>query len=383
MATRDGAARDAREEERERPAADAQPPKETPVHRRIGRALLAGFRFARTLGRALGAAWDMDATERAAALTYYAALALFPAVLMTFALIGLAGGPSDNSLSAEVTALLPAQSRATVAGALDQMAADHSATASLAALSGFGAAWSACSYAAVFRRALHHIHGVDDHRPAWRTAPRILLTSLTLLVLLVCAAVLLVVSGELSRRAGHVLHIGGPLVSAWRSLRWPMLLVVAGVLVLLLFRSGPRGTRSLRAIAPGGAVAVGLWLLASAGFAVYAARMGTYHRLYGPLGGTVAFLVWLWLSNLALMIGAHFNAEHARAVTRRDKRDKAAPRKAGSGEAAPATTAGGTPAPAKAGSAKARSSKAGAAKAGSSARSRSAKSGPASAGSAG
>jgi membrane protein len=355
VATRDGAARDAREEARQRPTAGAQPRtgREARVHRRVGRAVLAGFRFARTLGRAFAAAWDMDATERAAALTYYAVLALFPAVLMTFALIGLAGGPSDNSLSAEVTALLPAQSRATVAGALDQMAADHSATASLAALSGFGAAWSACSYAAVFRRALHHIHGVDDHRPAWRTAPRILLTSLTLLVLLVCAAVLLVVSGELSRRAGHVLHIGGPLVSAWRSLRWPLLLVVAGVLVLLLFRSGPRGTRSLRAIAPGGAVAVGLWLLASAGFAVYAARMGTYHRLYGPLGGTVAFLVWLWLSNLALMIGAHFNAEHTRAVARRGERerDTSALRKASSANTASAKAASAKAASAKAGSA--------------------------------
>jgi membrane protein len=277
----------------------------------------AVFRFTRTLGRALAAAWDKDATERAAALTYYAVLALFPAVLMTFSLIGLAGGPSDSSLSAGLTSLMPAPARGTVGDALQRMAENTSATTSLAAFSGATAAWSACSYAAVFRRALHHIHGVGDHRPAWRTAPRILLTSVTLLVLLVTSAACLVVSGELSRRAGTLLHVAGPVISAWRALRWPLLLIVAAVLVLVLFRSGPRETRSLRAMAPGGAVAVGLWLLTSAGFAAYTTRMDAYHRLYGPLGGAVAFLVWLWLSHLALMIGAHFNVEHARARDRR------------------------------------------------------------------
>ncbi|MEE4546119.1 YihY/virulence factor BrkB family protein [Streptomyces sp. V4-01] len=289
------------------------------AHRRAGRWVMGFFRFARTLGRALAAAWDKDATERAAALTYYAVLALFPALLMTFSLIGLAGGPSDSHLAAGLTALLPAPSRSAVSDTLQRMAEDTSATTSLAVVSGVGAAWSACSYAAVFRRALHHVHGVEDHRPAWRTAPRILLTSVTLLVALVSGTVCLVVSGELSRRAGALLHVAGPLVSAWRGLRWPLLLVVAAVLVLVLFRSGPRGTRSLRTMAPGGAVAVGLWLLASAGFAVYTARMDTYHRLYGPLGGAVAFLVWLWLSNLALMVGAHFNVEHARALIRRSR----------------------------------------------------------------
>jgi len=274
---------------------------------------MAVLRFGRTLARALAASWDKDVTERAAALTYYAVLALFPALLMTVSLIGMAGGPSDSSLSAGVTTLLPAESRPVVASALQNMARDHSATVSLAVAGGLGAMWSASSYAAVFRRALHSMHGVDDRRPAWRTGPRVVLTSLTLLVLLVCSAVCLVVTGALAHRAGTLLHMDGPALSAWRGLRWPLLLVVAAILVLVLFRTGPRGTRSLRAMAPGGALAVVLWLAASAAFAVYTGRMGTYNRLYGPLAGTVIFLVWLWVSNLALMIGAHFNVEHSRA----------------------------------------------------------------------
>lgn len=284
---------------------------------RKGFGVLSVFRFARTLFRAFADAWNKDATERAAALTYYAVLALFPALLMTVSLIGLAGGTSTGSLSSGLTALLPGESRPLVADALHQMAENTSKTVGVAAAGGAGAVWSACSYAGVFRRALHTVYGVVDHRPAWRTAPRIVLTSLTLLALLVVSALCVVVTGDLARRLGGALHLAGPTVSAWRGLRWPLLLVVAATLVLVLFRSGPRGTRSLRSIAPGGAVAVALWLLVSAGFAAYTSRMSTYNRLYGPLAGTVVFLVWLWLSHLALMVGVHFNVEHRAAVAAR------------------------------------------------------------------
>jgi membrane protein len=300
----------------------------------------AAWRFVRTLVSALGASWDKDVTERAAALTYYAVLALFPALLMTVALLGAAGGTSKSALSAGITALLPAESRPVVATALQDMAKDHGATLSLALAGGLGAIWSACSYAAVFRRALHAMYGTGEQREGWRAAPRILLTALTLLVLLVCSALLVVVTGALAHRTGSLLHLDSELVLAWHGLRWPLLLAIAAVLVLVLFHSGPPGTRSLRFMAPGGALAVGLWLLGSAAFAAYTARMGTYNRLYGPLAGTVIFLVWLWFSNLALMVGAHFNVEHARAVTAR--RDQAVPQQAPAGdEAGTAMTAKG------------------------------------------
>jgi membrane protein len=279
----------------------------------------AALRFVRTLIRALSASWDKDVTERAAALTYYAVLALFPALLMTVALLGVAGDSSKSGLSAGITTLLPAESRPVVTSALQDMARNHSATLSLALAGGLGAIWSACSYAAVFRRALHAMSGTGARRAGWRAAPRILLTAVTLLVLLVCSALLVVVTGALAHRTGALLHLNSAVLFAWHGLRWPLLLAVAAVLVLVLFRSGPPGTRSLRFMAPGGALAVGLWFAGSAAFAVYNARMGTYNQLYGPLAGTVVFLVWLWFSNLALMVGAHFNVEHARAVRAREE----------------------------------------------------------------
>ncbi|WNI14444.1 YihY/virulence factor BrkB family protein [Actinacidiphila sp. ITFR-21] len=294
-------------------------PARKPEHRR-GRAVRAAaglLRFLRTLFHTLAAAWDKDATERAAALTYYAVLAIFPALLMTVSLLGLTGGEDDGSLSAGVTTLLPAESRPVVAQALLDMARDRSASLSLSVIGGAGAIWSACAYASVFRRGLHIMHGVTDRRPAWRTVPRVVITSVTLLVLLVCSALCLVVTGVLARRTGTLLNMNGATLAAWRGLRWPLLLVVASALVLVLFRSGPRGSRSLRALAPGGALAVGLWLATSAGFAAYTSHLGTYNRLYGPLAGTVVFLVWLWFSNLALLVGAHFNVEHSRALAAR------------------------------------------------------------------
>jgi membrane protein len=291
---------EAAERERRRPGKDRRP----------GRLR----RFGRTFGRALATSWDKDATERAAALTYYAVLALFPAMLMTISLLSMAGGPDESALADGLTALMPAESRPVVASALQDMARDHSATVSLAIGGGLGAMWSASSYAAVFRRALHGLYGTDERPSPWRAGPRVVLTSATLLVLLVAGAVGLVVSGALARRLGALLHMSGPVLAAWHVLRWPLLLAVASSLVLVLFRSGPRGTRSLRAMAPGGALAVGLWLAGSAGFALYAG-IGTYNRLYGPLAGTAVFLVWMWFANLSLMIGAHFNAEQARSRT--------------------------------------------------------------------
>jgi membrane protein len=283
-----------------------------PAHKRRFTKTVATFRAIRALGRAVVAAWDEDATERAAALTYYAVLALFPALLVTVSLLGLTGGSSDGALAAQVTPLLPIASRPVVTSALQNMADDRSATLSLVVIGSAGAVWSACSYSSVFRRALHSMYRVTDRRPAWRTAPRIVFTSVTLLVLMVASATSLVVSGELAHRAGELLHMNTPLVAAWRVLRWPLLLVLVAALVLVLFRSGPRGTRGFREMAPGGGVAVILWLLTSVGFAAYTARAGTYNRLYGPLAGTVVFLVWLWFSNLALLVGAHFNAQRAR-----------------------------------------------------------------------
>lgn len=256
--------------------------------------------------------WDDDVTDWAAALTYYAVLAIFPALLVTVSAMGLAGTGATEALIHRVTTVLPAQSGDLIAGVLKDMADQSTAAWLLAVFGTAGSLWSASSYLSVFRRALHAMHGVQDTRPMWRTAPRIVLTALTLLALLVTSVFALLLSGEVARTVGGFLGMDEVAADAWDTMKWPLLLCLAAVLVLILFRSGPAGTRGVRNRALGGGLAVLLWLVASLGFALYASHVGTYHRMYGSLAGIVVFLVWLWMSNLALLIGAQFNAELAK-----------------------------------------------------------------------
>ncbi|WP_343070802.1 YihY/virulence factor BrkB family protein [Streptomyces bathyalis] len=256
--------------------------------------------------------WNDDVTDWAAALTYYAVLAIFPALLVTVSAVGLAGTDATRELIARVTTVLPAESGELMAGVLKDMAAQSTAAWLLAVFGTAGSLWSASSYLSVFRRALHAMHGVQDHRPVWRTVPRIVLTALVLLALLVSSVFVLMLSGEVARTAGGLLGMGGFAAGAWNTMKWPLLVGLVAVLVLVVFRTGPAETRGVRRRVPGGALAVMLWLVASLGFALYASHVGTYHRLYGSLAGIVVFLIWLWMSNLALLVGAQFNAELAK-----------------------------------------------------------------------
>ncbi|SCK29436.1 YihY/virulence factor BrkB family protein [Streptomyces sp. WMMB 322] len=256
--------------------------------------------------------WNDDVTDWAAALTYYAVLAIFPALLVTVSAVGLGGTDATHELIARVTTVLPAESGELMAGLLKDMAAQSKAAWLLAVFGTAGSLWSASSYLSVFRRALHAMHRVEDHRPVWRTVPRIVLTALVLLTLLVSSVFVLMLSGEVARTAGGLLGMDDFAAGAWNTTKWPLLVGLVAVLVLVVFRTGPAGTRGVRKRAPGGALAVLLWLVASLGFALYASHFGTYHRLYGSLAGIVVFLVWLWMSNLALLAGAQFNAELAK-----------------------------------------------------------------------
>lgn len=293
-------------------------PKSRPAHTwwhprppRAERPRRGGRQFAGALRRTPIALWRDDATDSAAALTYYTVLAIIPALLVTVAAIGLAGSDATSELASQITALVPAQSRQLIRGALTQMTHQRTAAWLLTIFGTVGSLWSASSYLGVFRRALHRMHGAVDHRPPWRTAPRIVITACALLALLVTSAFTLVLTGDAVDRIGPLLGIGSTASVLWSVLKWPLLLALAAVLVLIVFRTGPPGTRHLRSALPGGVLAVLLWLLTSAGFALYAAHSGTYSRLYGSLAGSIVFLVWLWLSNLSLVAGAQFNAELA------------------------------------------------------------------------
>lgn len=275
---------------------------------------MSGPRLWAALRRTPVSMWNDDVSDWAAALTYYAILALLPAMLVTVSLIGLVTPATTDALIAHVTAWAPAESGAALHGVLRHMAHERSAALTVTIAGAVSALWSASSYSAVFRRALHTLHGVRDTRPVWRKAHRILLTACTLLALLVASALVLVLSGSLAQSLGHWLGLGDTVAAAWNVLKWPTLLCLVALLVLVLFRSGPPAARGWRHGLPGGLLAAVIWLVASAGFTFYASQFGTYSRLYGSLAGGVVFLVWLWVSNLALLAGAQFGVELNRAA---------------------------------------------------------------------
>ncbi len=256
--------------------------------------------------------WNNDITDWAAALTYYAVLALFPVLLVILSILGLTMPTAEPEVIDHMAQAAPAASRALLRSTLRQMSGQTSAAWTLLFLGGSAALWSGSSYLSVFRRALHAMHRTSAHRPVWRTAPRIVATALVLVLLLLTSTLALTLTGSLARRLGRVLNLGTAPQTVWDALRWPVVAGVAVALVLVLYRSGPAPSRPLRKMAPGGALAVALLLAASLGLAVYTSHVSTYNRLYGSLGGVVVFLIWLWLSNLALLSGAQFNVELAR-----------------------------------------------------------------------
>ncbi|MEV6949914.1 YihY/virulence factor BrkB family protein [Streptomyces sp. NPDC051172] len=264
------------------------------------------------LRRTPTAVWNDDVTDWAAALTYYAVLALFPLLLVVLSVLGLTMPTDKPEVIDHIVRAAPAASRAVLRGTLQQMARQPSTEWTLVFLGASGALWSGSSYLSVFRRALHAMHRMSSHRPVWRTAPRIIATALALITLLLTSTLALLLTGSLARRLGRALNLGTGPQAAWHALRWPVVTVVAVVLVLILYRSGPARSRPVGKMAPGGVLAVALLLTVSVGFAVYTSHVSTYHDLYGSLAGFVVFLVWLWLSNLALLVGAQFNAELAK-----------------------------------------------------------------------
>ncbi|MFF9391937.1 YihY/virulence factor BrkB family protein [Streptomyces griseoluteus] len=256
--------------------------------------------------------WRDDVSDDAAALTYYAILTVLPALLVTVIAFALISPGTAERFITQVTAYAPAESGGELHDVLGRMLRPDAAIWPLLVAGTGSAIWSASSYLAVFRRALHRMHRVEDHRSPLRKAHRIVLTALGLLGLLVVSALVLLLTGPVAETAGRFFGLDATVAWVWRLLRWPLLLVLAVVLIVVVFRTGPVQAKRRSHSLPGGVLAATLWITVSGGFALYTSVLGGYSRLYGSLAGSVVFLIWLWLSNLALLTGAQFTAELSR-----------------------------------------------------------------------
>ncbi|WP_327668843.1 MULTISPECIES: YihY/virulence factor BrkB family protein [unclassified Streptomyces] len=260
--------------------------------------------------------WRDDMSDSAAALTYYAILTVLPSLLVISLAFSLISPKTAEEFIAHVSEYAPGQSGTQLHDVLSRALHHGTAAWMLLAAGAVSALWSASSYLAVFRRAVHRMHRVADRRSTWHKAHRILITALALLGILVLSALVLLMTGPLAETLGRYLGLGTAAALAWSLLRWPLLLCVVALLVVIVFRTGPAQARVRTHSIPGGALAAFLWLCASAGFAFYTSELSAYSRLYGSLAGAVVFLIWLWLSNLALLAGAQFTAELSELETR-------------------------------------------------------------------
>lgn len=251
-----------------------------------------------------------NGTDLAAALTYYAVLSIFPGLIALISVVGLLGTSARQGLLDNLQSFTPGPARDIVTAAIQDLGSSPTKAGFVLVIGSLGALWSASGYVAAFMRAANAIWDVPEGRSIWKTLPvRVGVTSVVV-VLLAIAAMAVVLTGGLADRVGRLLGLESAFVTAWDIAKWPVLLVVIGLVFAILFYACPNVRHpGFRWVTPGGALAVLLCVLTSAGFALYVAGFSSYDKTYGSVAGVIVFLVWLWISNVALLFGAEFDAE--------------------------------------------------------------------------
>jgi membrane protein len=253
-------------------------------------------------------------TDWAAALTYYAILSIFPALLVLVSVLGLIGESATEPLLDNLSEVTPGPAQEIVTSAIQNLNQNQGAAGVLFVVGLATALWSASSYVGAFMRASNAIYEVEEGRPFWKLRPVQIAVTLVMIILVSIGAVAVVVTGPLAEQVGNVIAVGDAAVTAWDIAKWPVLVLLVSFMFSVLYWAAPNVKQpGFRWITPGGVLAVVLWIVASAAFALYVANFASYNKTYGSLGGVIAFLVWLWISNIAVLLGAEFNSEVERA----------------------------------------------------------------------
>jgi membrane protein len=268
-----------------------------------------------TLKRTVSEFKDDNLTDWAAALTYYAVLSIFPALIALISLVGLVVDPATVTrvLTETVAALGPESAVDTFRSPIENIANNQSTAGVLLIVGLAGALWTASGYTGAFMRASNAIYEREEGRPFWKLRPFQILVTLVLVLMAALVVVALIVSGPVAEAIGGAVGLGDTAVTVWQIAKWPVMLVVVMFMLAVLYWSSPNAKPAgFRWVSPGSVLAVVVWIIASAAFAFYVANFGSYNETYGTLGGVVVFLVWLWITNVAVLLGAELNAETER-----------------------------------------------------------------------
>jgi membrane protein len=253
-------------------------------------------------------------TDLAAALTYYAVLALFPALIALMSLVGLVGDPKDTATTLIDMLKTAGVSSPSIETTIMQLSS--STGAGLALIIGLATAlWSASGYVGSFGRAMNRVYEINEGRPVWKLRPTMLLVTLVSVVLVALVLVGLVVSGPAAQAVGDTIGLGSTAVTIWNIAKWPVMLAIVVFIVALLYYATPNIKQpKFRWLSVGALVAIVVWIVASALFGFYVANFSSYNKTYGALAGVIIFLVWFWLTNVALLFGIELDAEIERST---------------------------------------------------------------------
>jgi membrane protein len=249
-------------------------------------------------------------TDWAAALTYYGILSIFPALLVFVSVLGLIGDSATQPLLDNLATVAPGPAQEIFTNAVENLNRDKGSAGILFVVGLAAALWTASGYVGAFMRASNSIYEVEEGRPFWKLRPAQIAITLVMVILLSLGAIAVVLTGPLAEEVGDVIGVGGAAVTAWDIAKWPALILLVSLMLSVLYWAAPNVKQpGFRWLTPGGVLAVVVWIVASAAFAFYVANFGSYNKTYGTIGGVIVFLVWLWISNIAVLLGAELNAE--------------------------------------------------------------------------
>ena len=250
-------------------------------------------------------------TDLAASLTYYAVLSLFPAAIAVVSLLGVLGQGSST-----VTSVLDVLRTVGASGVADTIRPSllhiaQSRGAGVGLVVGLaGALWSASGYVGAFGRAMNRIYEIGEGRPFWKLRPLQILITVVAVVLIAVVAVSLVVTGPLASAIGSQVGLGSTAVTVFSIAKWPVIVAVVVLIIAMLYYATPNVQQpTFRWMSIGAFVALVVWIVASVLFGLYVASFSSYDKTYGSLAGVVVFLLWLWITNLALLLGAELDSE--------------------------------------------------------------------------
>jgi membrane protein len=253
-------------------------------------------------------------TDLAAALTYYGVLAIFPMLIVIVSVLGLLGHGVTDPLVRNLETVAPGPARTIFTNAIHNIQRNQGTAGVIAIVGLAGALWSASGYIGAFMRASNVVWDVEEGRPFYKTIPIRLGVTLVTVVLLTLTALAVVLTGSLARQVGNVVGVGSTAVHVWDIAKWPVMFAIVAVILSILYYTGPNVRQpGFRWVTPGGVLAVIVWLIASALFALYVANFSSYNKTYGALASVIVFLVWLWITNTVILFGAELNAEIERA----------------------------------------------------------------------